>query len=294
MVPSSLVTVIRHASLFPTMPWAAAAAFGLSIALTATGAFAQERPYFVTYDDQLAKRREVEVSALTSMGKIKDDGTRYVAPWLEIGYGTTSWWTTELYLEGATYRGDGSAFTGWRLENRFRPLKSDRAVNPILYVEYENISEASRIQKEIVGRGALPRGPIDLLSQERAHELEGRFILSSWPGRWNVSENLIVEKNLSEDEGFEFGYAVGVSRPLGGSSNEACRFCRGALTLGVEAYGGLGSTSNEAQGATRQFIAPIVAWQVARGGLLRASVGFGLTTASDRAVVRFGYTFDLW
>jgi hypothetical protein len=247
----------------------------------------------VTYDDQLAKHREVEVSALTSMGKIKDDGTRYVAPWIEIEYGTTWWWTTELYLEGASYRGDGSAFTGWRVENRFRPLKSDHAVNPILYVEYENISEASRIQKEIVGRGPLPRAPIDVLSEERAHELEGRIILSSWLRRWNVSENLIVEKNLSEDEGFEFGYAVGVSRPLG-STDQACRFCLGAVTLGLEAYGGLGTTSDEAEGGTRQFVAPVLTWQVARGGMLRASVGFGLTAASDRAVVRFGYTIDLW
>jgi hypothetical protein len=166
-------------------------------------------------------------------------------------------------------------------------------VNPILYIEYENVSEASRIQKEIVGRGPLPREPIDVLSEEHAHELEGRIILSSWLQRWNISENLIVEKNLSQNEGLEFGYAVGVSRPLG-SGSEACHFCLGALTLGLEAYGGLGSTSDEAEGATRQFVAPVVTWQVTRGGMLRASVGFGLTATSDRALLRFGYTIDLW
>jgi len=269
------------------------ATIGLSVVLSSVTALAQERPYFVTYDDQLAKPRELELSALSTMGTAKDGGSRYVAPWIELEYGVTSRWTAELYLESATYRGDGSAFTGWRLENRVRPFKGDHAVNPVLYVEYEDVTEASRIQKEIVGRGPLPNEPIAVLDKEHEHEIEGRLILSSWVRRWNVSENLIVEKNLSENEGVEFGYAVGVSRPLA-EPDVTCRLCAGALTIGVEMYGGLGSTSGDADAATRQFVAPILRWQVTRGGQFRASVAFGLTTTSDRALLRLGYTIEVW
>src|SRR5206468_8895718 len=140
-------------------------------------------------------------------------------------------------------RRDGSAFTGWRWEHRFRPLKSEHRLNPVIYVEYERINEATRIQREIVGSGPLHFEPIDELRQEEAHELEAKLILSSAVRGWNISENMIVEKNLSADEGVEFGYAVGISRPLGGlASGTSCRFCRENFVAGIEAYGGLGST----------------------------------------------------
>jgi hypothetical protein len=265
----------------------------LMIFLTAGVTLAQERPYFVTYDDHVEERGELELSVLSTSAKARDEGTRYVAPWIELGYGVTSQWTAELYLESATFRGDGSAFTGWRLENRYRPWKGEHLFNPVLYVEYESINEASRIQKEIVGRGALPVEPIRALAEEHANELEGRLILSSWFGNLNVSENLIVEKNFSEDEGFEFGYAAGVSWPLRGTWDGECRFCAGALTLAVEAYGGLGTTGTGASGATRQFVAPVIAWHLTRGSLLRASAGFGITNTSDSFQLRLGYTVDL-
>jgi hypothetical protein len=265
----------------------------LAILFPAGAVLAQERPYFVTYDDSVETRGELELALLTATGTVKDENTRYVAPWLELGYGVTNWWTSELYLEGATFRGDGSAFTGWRLENRFRPFKGEHALNPVFYIEYEDINEASRIQKEIVGRGPLPFEPIGELAEEHARELEGRLILSSWIGRWNISENFVVEKNLSEDEGVEFGYAVGVSRPLRGSGAEVCRFCPGAFIIALEAYGGLGTTESDASGATRQFVAPVLAWHVTGGSMLKASAAFGLTNSSDRLVLRIGYIFDL-
>ena len=267
--------------------------FGALTILFPTGAaFAQERPYFVTYDDQVEKRGELEVELLMTTANVRDEGTRYVAPWTEIEYGVTSWWTTELYLEGTNFVGDGSAFTGWRSENRFRPFKGDHALNPVLYVEYESVNEASRIQKEIVGRGPLPFEPIRDLAEDHANELEGRLILSSWIGRWNVSENFIVEKNLSESEGVEFGYSVGVSRPLAGSGTDGCRVCAGALVAGVEAYGGLGTTG-DATGATRQFIAPVLAWHVTSGSSFKFSTAFGLTNTSDRFMLRLGYVVEV-
>src|SRR5262249_24111134 len=197
------------------------------------GALAQERPYFVTYDDQVEPQGEFEVELLTTTGKVRDENTRYIAPWTELEYGVTKWWTAELYLEGASFLGDGSAFTGWRWENRFGPFKGNHAINPVFYIEYESTNEASRIQKEVVGRGPLAFEPIRNLAEDHANELEGRLILSSWIGRWNVSENFIVEKNFSESEGVEFGYAVGVSRPGAGSGTAGVPFCPGARVAGV-------------------------------------------------------------
>ena len=72
----------------------------------------------------------------------------YFAPYLEFEYGVTAQWTTEFYLEGQSTWGDSSVFTGWRLENRYKPLKREHWINPVLYLEYENLNEASRIQKE--------------------------------------------------------------------------------------------------------------------------------------------------
>jgi hypothetical protein len=213
---------------------------------------------------------------------------------MELEYGLTGWWTTELYLEGVTTRRDGSGFTGWRWENRFRPLKGEHRFNPVLYVEYESINGASRIQKEIVGGGPLTFEPISELRQTHAHEIEGKLILSSVAGAWNVSENFIVEKNLSEDEGLEFGYSVGVSRALGGlASGTSCRWCRENFVAGVEAYGGLGSTEEAAFAKARHFIAPVLAWRVSDRSTLKVSTGFGVTSASDRFLLRVGYAYEL-
>src|SRR5260221_8141017 len=100
-------------------------------------ASAQERPYFVTYDHYLEERGNLEIAVATTTGFPKNDRAVYTAPWLELELGVTGWWTAELYLEGVTTRGDGNGYTGWRLEHRFRPLRTEHRVNPVLYVEYE-------------------------------------------------------------------------------------------------------------------------------------------------------------
>ena len=259
--------------------------------LVANRALAQERPYFVTYDHYLEEPGSLEIAAASTTG-FPGEGRGYSAPWLELEYGLKGWWTAELYLEGVTTGSGGSAFTGWRWENRFRPLKGEHRLNPVLYVEYEDINEASRIQKEIVGGGPPSSEPIGDLRKEHARELEGKLILSSAAGAWNVSENLVLEKNLSEDEGVELGYSVGISRSLGRLvSGNTCYVCRENFVLGAEAYGGLGSTGGIE--ATRHFIAPVVGWHVNSRMTLKASLGFGLTESSDRYLLRVGWAYEL-
>ena len=204
---------------------------------------AQERPYFVTYDHYLEEPGNLEVAVASTSGFPRGKSPSYTAPWTELEYGLTGWWTTELYLEEVTAHRDGSAFAGWRWEHRLRPLRGEHRVNPVFYVEYEQINEATRMQNEIVGSGRLPSGPVAQLHNEHARELEGKIILSSAAHGWNVSENVIIEKNLSASEGLEFGYSVGVARSLGGlATGISCHLCRENFVAGLEAYGGLGST----------------------------------------------------
>ena len=254
----------------------------------------QERAYFVTYDHYLEEPGNLEIAFATTTGRPKNGHSVYTAPWVELEYGFTGWWTAELYLEGVTTRGEGNGFTGWRFESRFRPLKGEHGLNPVLYVEYENISEASRIQKEIVGAGPLPAGPIAELQAERAHELEGKLILSSVVGPWNVAENFIVERNLSASEGVEFGYSVGMSRAVGTlASGTSCHFCAENFVIGAEAYGGLGSTEGIAGGEQRHYLAPVLRWHVTARTTLKGSAAFGLTENSDRYLLRFGFAYEL-
>jgi hypothetical protein len=256
-------------------------------------AMPQERPYFVTYDHYLEERGNLEIAAATTTGLVKNGHRSYTAPWIELEYGVTGWWTAEFYLEGVTTRGDGHGFTGWRFENRFRPLKDEHVFNPVLYVEYESVNEASRIQKEIVGAGGLEFEPIEELREGHERELETKLIVSSTFRGWNVAENFIVEKNLSSDEGFEFGYSVGVSRSLGGMARgDDCRLCAENFRIGAELYGGLGSTEGFERGQQRHYIAPALSWRATDRFLVKASVGVGLTEVSDRALIRVGAAYE--
>ena len=258
------------------------------------GVSAQEGPYFVTYTHYLEEPGNLEMALANTTGIPKKNHSAYNAPWLELEYGFTGWWTAELYVEGVTTRRDGSGFTGWRWENRFRPLRGEHRINPVLYIEYENINEASRIQKEILGSGAIDYEPIAELRQNPAHELEGKLILSSVVHGWNISENFILEKNLSAAEGVEFGYAAGVSRAVGSlASGTNCHFCAENFVVGLEAYGGLGSTLAFARDEQRHYVAPAVAWHVADRSTIKASVGVGLTESSDRYLVRVGWSYEL-
>ncbi len=256
--------------------------------------WAQERAYFVTYSHYLEEPRNLEVAVATTTGVPRAGRSVYVAPWLELEYGVTGWWTTELYFEGVTMLRQGGEFTGVRWENRFRPLEGEHRINPVFYVEYEAINEASRIQKEIVGRGPLSFESIGELRHEHVRELETKLILSSAFGAWNVSENFIVEKNMSGDEGLEFGYSVGISRSLGGlASGASCRLCLENFIVGIEAYGGLGTSVERTLDETRHFLAPVLGWRVSERSTLKVSAGFGLTRASDRHLFRVGWAYEL-
>jgi hypothetical protein len=269
-------------------------AISLLVLLPRVVLLAQESPYFVTYNHHLEEPGDLELEASTTTDIPRAGQKFYVAPWTEFEYGVTARWTAELYLEAQSAWPDSTLFTGWRIENRFRPLKREHLINPVLYLEYENLNEASRIQKEIVGGGPDLTSPNAELRRTPAHELETKLILSSELHDWNLSENFIVEKNLSKGEGFEFGYALGFSRPLATlASGSNCRVCRENFFVGMEFYGGLGSTLGFGPGGTPHYAAPVVAWLVNDNTTLRFSPGFGLTHESCPVLFRLGMTYEI-
>jgi hypothetical protein len=214
---------------------------------------------------------------------------------VEFEYGVMGWWTTELYLDGQATANDSAIFTGFRWENRFRLTGQERWINPVLYFEFENINGADRALLEVVGHD----GEADLSEanasarQGKERELEGKLILgSNWRG-WNISENFIVEKNVAH-EPWEFGYAIGVARPLALAARpDNCNFCRENFRLGGEVYGGLGDTQSLTLRDTSHYIAPTAEWTLANGTTFKLSPGFGVSSTSAPFLLRFGISYEI-
>jgi hypothetical protein len=265
----------------------------LGALFASTAVLAQESPYFVAYDHYLEEPGALEL-ALMPVYATQSNGNDFVAAFFEIEYGATAWWTTELYLDGQHTFDDSTLFTGFRWENRFRPLLNEHAVNPILYIEYEDVNGADKIMKEVVGHDveADHAEPNAEAREERERELELKLILSSTFKGWNISENLIAVKNLA-GEPWEFGYAWGVSRPLAlEASPERCTFCRENFVAGLEMYGGLGDTDHLGLDGTSHYVAPILAWNLPSSVSLRLSPGFGINNDSHSFLLRFGVSYE--
>lgn len=260
---------------------------------------AQEVPYFVTYDHHLEEPGNLvlETFATTGIPSSREQGQHfYVAPYMEMEYGLTDRLTTAVYWEGQGTVGDSALFTGWRFETRFRPSLHEYKINPVIYLEYESINDASRINKEVVAEGSDLDAPNSTLRTVKNHELEAKLILSSDVRKWNFSENFIVDKNLSRGEGFEFGYALGISRSLAKHDlSKYCRFCSQNFVIGTELYGGLGSSLEPQFGLrdTAMYLAPGFSWQVSPNGCLRASTAIGVAHETNAALLRIGYSYEI-
>lgn len=263
---------------------------GLGILALDLQAYAQESPYFVTYDHYLEEPGSLEVEYFSDFATQRG-GNDFHAYWMELEYGATAWWTTELYLDGQTTFGDTTVFTGFRLENRFRLLNSEHLINPVLYVEYEQISGADKIMKEIEGHDVEADHAVAnaILRQVHDHELELKLLLSSTHNGWNFALNPLATKPLTGGHPWEFGYALGVSRPLAlKASVKRCSFCRENFVAGAEMYGGLGDRSSFGLSETSHYLAPVIAWNLPSHWTLRLSPGFGLNNNSHRLLLRWG------
>jgi hypothetical protein len=250
-------------------------------------------PYFVTYDHYLEGVDELEIATNATNGHDPAINT-FVGNYTEFEYGVRRWWTTELYVDLQHTNHEGSLFTGFRFENRFRPTLEPHKINPVFYVEYEHLNGADKILKEIVGFDSKEdlAVPNDVAKEEAEHEFEAKMILSSQIGEWNLSENFIGVKNV-HGEPWEFGYAVGVSRPLAHATGRRCTFCAEKFAAGIELYGGLGEWGDFTLRNTSQYLAPVFLWMLPKEINLRVSPGWGLTDQSVGTLFRIGISTEI-
>jgi hypothetical protein len=126
---------------------------------------------------------------------------------------------------------------------------------------------------------------------ERSMEL--KLILSSDVKGWNISENFIAEKNLS-NEPWEFGYALGTSRALASkASARSCFFCRQNFAAGAELYGGLGDRYSFGWKQTSQYLGPTVSFDIPKGPTITFSPSFGLNANSVGVLYRFKVSYEI-
>jgi hypothetical protein len=248
--------------------------------------------YFVTYTHHMEEPGNLEFATKSVTG-FPRAGNAFWGNALEFEYGVKTWWTSELYLDAQTTANESSVFTGFRLENRFRPLLQEHWINPVLYAEFEDINSADKALLEVVGHD----GVADFLNRndrsEKKREVELKLILSSNFKGWNLAENMIAEKNIA-GEPWEFGYALALSRPLSlAASPNACRFCRENFTMGAELYGGLGDRYSFGLHDTSHYLAPTMAFHLPSGPTFSVSPTAGLNSNSHGFLLRFGVAYEI-
>jgi hypothetical protein len=256
--------------------------------------FAQEPPYFVTYSDVLEEPGNLEIASQNIYSAPKDTNAFYGLT-VELEYGVTGWWTTEVYLQGQTTQHDSTVFTGFRFENRFRPLRQSHWINPVLYLEYEDINQADKSFLEITGNHVISDLQVSnaLLRSDVERSIEGKLILSSYWKGINFSENFIAEKNVS-NEPWEFGYAAAASRSLAnGGSPTPCRLCRQYFAVGGEVFGGLGTRYNFGTAGTSSYAGPTFAYNAPRNWTVLFGPEFGLNDNSAHVLWRLKVAYEI-
>lgn len=255
----------------------------------------QEPPYFVTCSSVLEEPGNLEIEN-QNIAAAPKNANSFFAPTVEFEYGVTAWWTAEAYLQAQTTQNDSTVFTGFRFENRFRPLPRQYWINPVLYVEYEDTNKADKSFLEVTGNdsSATLQVPNAILRKEVERSIEGKLILSSDARGWNFSENIISEKAVNGNEPWEFGYALAASRPLALlGSPKPCVICRQNISAGAELFGGLGTRYTFGPKQTQQYAAPTIAFDTPQGWTFKFSPEFGLNDNSVGVLWRFGASYEI-
>ncbi len=124
--------------------------------------------------------------------------------------------------------------------------------------------------------------------------MELKLILSTNFRGWNFSENFIADKDVNENEPWEFGYALGASRPLSlVASGRSCLFCRENFSVGAEMYGGLSTADDFGWIATSQYLGPTASFTIPRGPTIMFSTQFGLNANSVGTLYRFSISYEV-
>ncbi len=244
---------------------------------------------FVLYNHHTADEGELELMFMADIGQ-EPDGTNYTSQMVEFEVGVTDRWTSEFMIEGQVTSGEGGySFTGFRWENRYRPFGYGSFLNPVLYVEYESLSEETKYLMEVSGReDAAEREK----TRPRERVLETRLILGrDVTDRLDIALNWLNESDL--DTGVtSFGYAAGLNyRLFRRDSAGAAR----DVVFGLELFGGLGDSDKGItldSGITQHYLSPNLMIRLSDAMTVRFGGAVGLTNVSqDLARFAVGYEF---
>jgi hypothetical protein len=284
--------------------WSWSSGFALlvaSLSLLTHQARAGNEANFVLYDHHTDQTGTTEINLFNDFSNSVGNEPRYAAQLFEFERALTDRWEAALYLEGDQIAGDDYLFGGWRLESRYRLFEYGTFLNPVLYVEYENLNPDHKYLLDVTGRTDTPKGP---LSWE--HEIESKVIVGhDITNKLDVAFNWINETSLDTGR-WEFGYALGVNCELvdaGDGEKDGRRLAESAswaikeVKLGGELYGGfgdstLGLTLNP--NVTQQYAGLNLQTELTNGLHVMVGGGAGLTRDSERGLLRLmiGYEFE--
>ncbi|MBI2337479.1 MAG: hypothetical protein HYU97_12035 [Deltaproteobacteria bacterium] len=263
--------------------------------------------YFVTYNSNIEKG-EIELMFMTditapSRFKREEGQGNYLSHMLELEYAPLHQFATEFMIEWFEDMETGDAkFTGFRWENRFRLFKKNVPLNPMIYVEYEDLDPATRYKMEVSG---WINPPYEESGEEPDREriLESRLILSQDFGPVNIAFNWINETEL-ETGHTAFGYSLGTMWMIHkkhehshGEENHKSKEKEeheGGMGLGLEFYGALGDSKSFGLKPSRQehYVGPIFMYHIDEHWMFHTQLAIGLSKASDNlARINFAYEF---
>jgi hypothetical protein len=262
---------------------------------------------FVLYDHHTDEQGETEFNAFGDFSNARSGEPRYDAQLFEIERALTDRWEAALYLEGDKIDGEGYLFAGWRLESRYRLFEYGAFLNPVLYVEYENLDPDHKYLLDVTGRTDTPEGP-----DRTEHEIESKLIVGhDITSKFDVAFNWVNETNLDTGR-WEFGYALGFNYALVGEANHeaeehehaphgrsehASGWAIKEIKLGGELYGGLGDSTlglTLDPNVTQQYAGLNLKTEWSNGLHLMVGGAAGLTKDSERGLLRLmlGYEFE--
>jgi hypothetical protein len=265
---------------------------------------------FVLYDHHTDERGETEFNVYGDLSNAQSEEPRYSAQLFEIERALTDRWEAALYLEGDKIDDEDYLFGGWRLESRYRLFDYGTLLNPVVYVEYENLNPDHKYLLEVTGRTDTPEGP-----ERTEHEIESKLIVGhDLTNRFDVAFNWINETNVVTGR-WEYGYALGFNYALVGEANEEAeeheheKSRRGEhptpgsgwqikeIKLGGELYGGLGDSTlglTLDPGVTQQYAGLNLKTEWSNGLHFMVGGAAGLSKESERGLLRLmlGYEFE--
>jgi hypothetical protein len=270
-------------------------------------AFAGNEANFVLYDHHTDEKGETEVNVFGDFSNAVADEPRYAAQLFEIEHALTDRWEAALYLEGDKINGEDYLFSGWRLESRYRLFEYGAFLNPVLYIEYENLDPNHKYLLEVTGRTDTPEGP-----ETWKHEIESKLIVGhDITKKFDVAFNWINETNVDTGR-WEFGYVFGFNYAIVGEANQEAKehehgghehssnsagWAIKEVKLGGEIYGGLGDNTlglTVDPNVTQQYAGLNLKTEWANGLHVMAGGAAGVTKESERGLLRLmiGYEFE--